>query len=206
MKELVLAPNGITIAYVKTASPRAFRSPPEGGDSIRGEYVRHGSKAYYQKFGADYRNPHEAIVVESLIDAAGRWPLDLSSVLDLAAGSGEVTLALRQLGAKRVEAIDPYTADAYAARTGDDAERFTFAEIAAGALSGRRYSLIVCSFAMHLCEPSRLPALAQQLAAVGESLLILTPHKRPEIRLAWGWKIVGENIIKRVRSRYYRLE
>ena len=58
----------------------------------------------------------------------------------------------------------------------------TFADIAADALSGREYSLIVCSFALHLCEPSRLPALAFELARAADAMLILTPHKKPEIR------------------------
>jgi hypothetical protein len=131
------------------------------------------------------------------------WPLNLNHVLDLAAGSGEVTLALRTLGAARIDGIDPYTAAAYARRTGAQVENLTFADIAAGALALRRYSLIVCSFAMHLCERSRLPALTYQLALLSDSMLILTPHKRPEIRREWGWELAGETIVERVRARFY---
>jgi hypothetical protein len=125
-------------------------------------------------------------------------------VLDLAAGSGEVTLALRELGATRVDGVDPYTADAYLARTGNSVERLTFEDVAAGALAGRHYSLVVCSFALHLCEPSRLPAVCQQLSLVGDALLILTPHKRPVIKSEWGWTLVGELVVERVRARMYR--
>ncbi|HZN66943.1 MAG TPA: class I SAM-dependent methyltransferase [Tepidisphaeraceae bacterium] len=132
------------------------------------------------------------------------WPLDLSRVLDLAAGSGEATLALRSLGAKHVEAADPYTAEAYADRTGAVAERISFEDVAAGALSGRRYTLIVCSFALHLCAPSRLPVVAQQLALVADALLVLTPHKRPVLREQWGWLLEGELVVERVRARWYR--
>jgi hypothetical protein len=135
---------------------------------------------------------------------AGDWILDLSHVLDLAAGSGEVTLALRGLGVGRVEGIDPFTFEAYQARTGQTAGRETFGQIAEGALAGRRYSLIVCSFALHLIEPSRLPKLAQQLADISDRLLILTPHKRPQIRSAWGWEIEREIVVQRVRARLYR--
>ena len=172
--------------------------------SIRREYERHGATPYYARFGATYRNPHEPIVVRSLKTAAERFDLDLTHVLDLAAGSGEVTLALRALGAAQIHGIDPYTADAYQLRTGAAAERLSFADIAAGALAGRRYSLIVCSFALHLCEPSRLPALAYQLGRVSDGLLILTPHKKPEIRPEWGWELAGESLAERVRSRWYR--
>ena len=63
--------------------------------SLRGQYERHGAKAYYEQFGQDYRNPHESIIIQSLAAACKAWPLDLTHVLDLAAGSGEATLALR---------------------------------------------------------------------------------------------------------------
>ncbi|HWE01897.1 MAG TPA: class I SAM-dependent methyltransferase [Tepidisphaeraceae bacterium] len=172
--------------------------------SIRGEYERHGAEGYYDEFGAVYRNPHEAIVIECLRFAVAQWPVDLSNVLDLACGSGEATLALRELGAGRIDGVDPYTTDAYFARTAVVAERIAFAEISAGAVRDRRYSLMVCSFALHLCEPSRLPGLMYALGQIGDDLLVITPHKRPEIRKSWGWEKVGESLIERVRVRHYR--
>jgi SAM-dependent methyltransferase len=176
----------------------------EPADSIRGEYEKHGPAEFYRRFGPDYRNPHERSVQRSIRLAVGRWRPDLSRVLDLAAGSGEATLVLRELGAGHLDGIDPYTAEAYERRTGRAAERFSFEDVAAGALSGREYSLVVCSFALHLCEPSRLPAVAYQLSLVAPALLILTPHKRPHLRPEWGWNLVGEQVIERVRSRFYR--
>ena len=174
--------------------------------AIRHEYEKHGAAAFYGRFGAAYRNPHEPQVVRSIRHAVQTLRPDLSSVLDLAAGSGEATLALRELGVapQNIDGVDPFTADAYLARTGRVAERFTFEDVAAGALAGRDYSLIVCSFALHLCEPSRLPAVALQLSLVGRSLLVLTPHKRPHLRPQWGWDLVGEHVLERVRSRYYQ--
>jgi hypothetical protein len=172
--------------------------------SIRGEYEKRGVAGFYTESGADYRNPHEPQVRRCIASALETWRPDLSRVLDLAAGSGEATLALRELGATRIDGIDPYTADAYQARTGSPAERFTFEQVAGGALTGRRYTLIVCSFALHLCEPSRLPGVAQQLSLAGDALLIITPHKRPVIRAQWGWHLTGEQVIERVRSRMYR--
>jgi hypothetical protein len=173
-------------------------------DSIRGEYGRRGVRAFYEESGAGYRNPHEPQVRACIRSAVTTWRPDLSHVLDLAAGSGEATLELRDLGAARVDGVDPFTADAYAGRTGSPAERLTFEQIAAGTLAGRRYSLIVCSFALHLCEPSRLPVLAQQLTLASDSLLVLTPHKRPVIRTEWGWELAGERVVERVRARIYR--
>jgi hypothetical protein len=129
-------------------------------------------------------------------------------VLDLAAGSGEVTRAVRACrpGAK-IEAIDPHTADAYTHATGLPCERLDFASLAAGALEGRRYTLIVCSFAMHLCPPSHLPALCVALARTSPRLAIVTPHKRPVIRPGWGWSTPRESVHDRVRIRiYHRLD
>ena len=171
--------------------------------AIRHEYEAHGVAGFYQSAGSEYRNPHEPQVRHSILSAVRDWKMDLSNVLDLAAGSGEATLALREAGAARVEGIDPYTFEAYRRRTGQIAGRETFEQIAQGALAGRDYSLIVCSFALHLIDPSRLPRVALQLALIADQLLVLTPHKRPEVRADWGWTIANERVLRRVRSRGY---
>lgn len=178
-------------------------SPPPAR-AIRNEYESRGVAGFYREFGDDYRNPHEPQIQRLLDVVVKQWRLDLSHVLDLAAGSGEVTLALRRLGAGLIDAIDPFTFRAYQARTGQTAGRETFEQIADGILESRHYSLIICSFAMHLVERSRLPRLAQQLARIGDRLLIVTPHKRPEIRPDWAWIIEQEIVVQRVRARLYR--
>ena len=183
------------------AARHPMQSKPE---SIRAEYERHGARRFYERSGRRYRNPHEPAIERVVRAAVAKWSPDLNCVLDLACGSGEVTLVLRSLGAHTIAGIDPYTAAAYRDRTGAEAERMSFEDIAAGAIAGRRYSLIVCSFALHLVEPSRLPTLAHQLSRVADSLLILTPHKRPVLKPEWGWQVVGEIVIERVRARYYR--
>lgn len=172
--------------------------------SIRHEYEAHGVAGYYAQFGAEYRNPHEQAVRHALHTAVAAWGLDLTRVLDLACGSGEATLALREVGAAHIDGVDPYTAAAYAERTGRPAETLTFEAISAGALDGRQYSLIVCSYALHLLEPSRLPQLAYQLSRVAPALLVLTPHKRPNLRPAWGFALAAELRVGRVRARHYR--
>jgi hypothetical protein len=172
-------------------------------EAIRNHYAKHGVKHYYQTQGADYRNPHESIIRHLLQQVVPRWDLDLSHVLDLAAGRGEVTLALQEIGVEQIDAIDPYTHTAYTTRIGRPCEQLTFEDIAQGALKARRYSLIVCSFAMHLVAVSWLPALCVQLRQITPQLLILTPHKRPEIKPAWGWHLHEEVLHERVRARLY---
>ncbi|MBK9942558.1 MAG: class I SAM-dependent methyltransferase [Kouleothrix sp.] len=181
---------------------RRVRAHP-GARGIRADYQQFGAQGYYQQFGAAYRNPHEPIVYDLLAQAVAHWRLPLGRVLDLACGSGEATLALRPLGAGTIDAADPYTGAAYAARTGQAAEPLSFEQIAAGALAGRRYDTIVCSFALHLAPLSRLPALAIQLGLLADYLLIITPHKRPAIRAEWGWAPLGELLSARVRARCY---
>lgn len=53
------------------------------------EYIT--PSAYYMAEGDVYRNPHETFIDKALRSVLGRWDLDLSNTLDLAAGSGEVT-------------------------------------------------------------------------------------------------------------------
>ena len=192
-----------TIAVQFALSYHSMENDHNRGDSIRAAYEQHGVDGFYRVEGDNYRNPHEPTIRRALAQVATAWSLDLAHVLDLACGSGEATLALRALGANQIDGIDPYTGGAYQARTGEVAKPYTFAEIAAGVLAGRSYSLIVCSFALHLAEQSRLPLLCYRLAEVAPSLLILTPHKRPMLDEAWGWKLREETVIERVRVRLY---
>jgi SAM-dependent methyltransferase len=186
--------------------PRSNNQQPSSREdsAIRAAYEQYGVEGFYQRFGDSYRNPHERVIRATLHAAVARWDLPLDRVLDLACGSGEITLALRELGCAAIDGIDPYTHQAYAERTGRAAERITFEQIAAGALAGRSYDTIVCSFALHLVALSRLPALATQLSLIGTALLVLTPHKRPQLRPEWGWLCADELLIERVRARYYR--
>jgi SAM-dependent methyltransferase len=180
----------------------ADRGAARGEDAIRAAYEREGPDAFYRLHGADYRNPHEHIVRGVLAHAVEAWQCNLSAVLDLACGSGEATLALREHGALVVGA-DPFTGAAYLARTGSAALPLSFEQIARGDLAGQTYSLIVCSFALHLLERSRLPALCLALSQLSPALLVVTPHKRPAIEAAWGWTLREEILQDRVRARLY---
>ena len=99
---------------------------PDPPRSIREEYVELGTGGFYAEQGQTYRNPHEGAIRSTLARCHARWSLDLSHVLDLACGSGEVTLALRDLGAKKIDGVDPFTAKAYQDRTGNKALPHSF--------------------------------------------------------------------------------
>lgn len=173
---------------------------------VRKQYEELGVAGYYQAHGADYANPHEPLVGAAIDQCLSRHPLDLGNVLDLACGTGEATVPLLARGAQ-VAGIDPYTAAAYARRTGRPAEELAFEQIAAGSLRGREYSAIVCSFALHLVEESRLPGLCWELSRLSPHLLLIAPHKKPAIDVAWGWRLLEERRLiaefdNRLRARW----
>ncbi|MBC6421866.1 MAG: hypothetical protein GDA38_10160 [Hormoscilla sp. SP12CHS1] len=185
----------------KQRSGKVGESPDN--QSIRKKYERYSVTGFYQQFGDDYRNPHEPAINRMIQLAVQKWPLDLQKVLDLACGSGEVTLALHNFGYDNIDAIDPYTYNAYSQRTGKGAETYSFEDIGNGILWGRYYSLIICSFALHLLSESRLPIVAYNLSAIADSLVIITPHKRPHLQPEWGWNYRDELVLDSVRSRFY---
>jgi 2-polyprenyl-3-methyl-5-hydroxy-6-metoxy-1,4-benzoquinol methylase len=168
--------------------------------AIRREYEEYSVQGFYEKFGDEYRNPHESIIKRVIEECVNQWQLDINQVLDLACGSGEVTLALQSLGTTNIDGIDPYTYNAYYQRTGKPAEIYTFEDIATGVLTGRFYSLILCSFALHLVAESRLPLLLYQLSLITDTLVIITPNKRPQLKSEWGWIFGDEIMIERVRA------
>lgn len=173
--------------------------------AIRHAYEKYGVNGYYSQYGADYRNPHEArlnTVVRELVEKWNLKPTD--RVLDLACGSGEITLMLRQLGFKTVNGVDPYTSEAYEKRTGAPIHaKWTFEQIADGCLEGETYDVIICSFAAHLIAPSYMPLVMIQLRFVAKKLIILSPHKRPQILPDWGWTLAEEFVRERIHAKLY---
>lgn len=170
--------------------------------SIRENYQTLGVQSYYSKLGSTYRNPHEAAVKAALNASIVKWHPSLFSVLDLACGSGEITANLPR--AANVIGIDPYTSDAYYFRTGNTALKYTFDEIANGRIIAHNYTLTVCSYAMHLVEPSKLHNLLVALAQITDNMLILSPNKKPIITPGHGFDLIGELYLERVRARYFK--
>ena len=188
---------------------------------MRNAYAAHeaGATGYYAEEGARYVNPHDGGVREMLARATREWPelwgmgksddeIDDDEfgdrILDLSCGSGEVTAALVAAGVppQRIDACDPYTHEAFSNRLGMQCERWSFEDVANGEIADRRWRTVVCSFAMHLCPKDYLPTLCMMLACSAKHLVILTPHKRPEIDAAWGGFMLHR---REVRDRYWRI-
>ncbi|EJT97863.1 hypothetical protein DACRYDRAFT_71540, partial [Dacryopinax primogenitus] len=112
-------------------------------------------------------------------------------------------------------ASDPYTAPAYTARTSRYCAPFSFADVAEGSMpsftahdlnsamskeprshhgevsgvsaSPQTVDMVVSSFALHLCTPSELFSLLYELSLKSKWLVVIAPHKKPEIKPGWGW-------------------
>lgn len=141
-------------------------------------------------------------------------------LLDLAAGSGEATLAAKAWFSRRrpeilpklqISACDPFTHELYTTRTGLPCGKQSFRDIQVNGLAveeGRRnnqYDVIVCSFALHLCPASEVFGLLYTLSCSAKWLVVLAPHKRPEVGTEMGWERKGQEVlIERTRGRLYR--
>ncbi|KNX50060.2 hypothetical protein CNBG_9283 [Cryptococcus deuterogattii R265] len=104
-----------------------------------------------------------------------------------------------------VVATDPYTSPAYTERTSRPCHSLSFMDLAQGLLppisvetssrSGEAnnnskpvWDIIICSFALHLVtNPSELFALLFELSGKARWLIVVAPHKKPEIKETWGW-------------------
>lgn len=173
---------------------------------IRPLYDEYGPDVYYRDHAGHYANPHFPQVKALLERNAGR--LDLTHVLDFAAGGGEVTQVVRSMGAQEVTGCDPYTYALYEQQTGLRCLRHSFKDVLRGALAESSFSLIVSSFALHLCSPKELYPLAWQLLQCAPLLVVITPHKRPDLGAYAGIGMLWEDEVltereKRVRIRAY---
>jgi hypothetical protein len=161
--------------------------------AIRNAYAEHGVEAYYREHGDSYENPHIEQIRTLITRFAARFSFEeaakthehCADVFDLACGGGEVTLAFKSLGIANILASDPYTQALYERRTQNPCLGLSFEDIVRGKLSEaigeQHFSAVVSSFAMHLCPEKMLYTLASQLFLHTENLIVITPHKRPEL-------------------------
>lgn len=173
-------------------------------DDIRSKYKEYGVKNFYQWHSDQYKNPHEPIIRKSLDYINKKWNVDFSKTLDMACGKGEVTKKLVELGYNNIDATDAYTCKFYTSETGKKCNPISFEDIISGELDDKHYTTIVCSFALHLLDLSKLPTLLYKLTQICDKLLIISPHKRPQIKEEWGWELENEVIIDRVSSKLYK--
>ncbi|MFP6576736.1 MAG: class I SAM-dependent methyltransferase [Pirellulaceae bacterium] len=190
-------------------SNRKQTGPPEPsndpGDSraIRNWYQDLGIDEYYRRHGKQYQNPHLPWI-QALIERH-HARLDLSDCLDFCCGRGEVSKILLQLGYRQISGCDPYTQSLYEQQLGLDCLAWSFEDLLQGKLTGN-YSCIISSFALHLCPRDQLAPLVWQLFNCTSQLVIVTPHKRPELEQIEGIELSFTDHVLTQRGKRIRLK
>ena len=172
--------------------------------SIRPLYDQYGAEGYYQSQGDSYENPHLPLI-ERLLERNGRRLNMEGKILDFAAGGGEVTRTLVRMGVREVEGSDPFTWTLYEKKTGLPCHRYSFMDVVKNGLEGS-YSTIISSFAMHLCPQKDLFSLTWNLFQATPLLVIITPHKRPELELIPGVELCWQDITEDERGKKVRIK
>jgi len=182
--------------------------------SIRHQYEDLGVDRFYTSHGGDYVNPHEDQLRIGLKRSLTTWLVNKSiptlpeTVMDLACGSGEVTRVLQGhpllSQACTIFGVDPYTSASYQAKTSCTCFEYTFEQLATEQPEHLKAALIICSYALHLVDTSYLHGLLQYFAsAIGaQHLIVVTPHKNPQINESMGWELVQELRHPECRQRY----
>jgi len=167
-------------------------------EAIRNKYSKLGVDEYYRIHGNDYVNPHLERLISSLTSIKELWDLDTSNSLDLCAGSGEITSILNCN-----EGCDPYTYQSYMKNTGKPCMRLSFDDIMHGKLT-KQYNIIICSYALHLVDKSKLPQIIYQLSCVCDYFLLISPNKKPVINESWGMSLNNSEYLNGVRIKLYK--
>lgn len=154
-------------------------------------YKNVGVERYYQQNGANYVNPHKYDIerlIKKKLHPKNKFIGQEHRILDLACGSGEITLVLKQLGYNNITGIDPYTHLKYEEMTGLKCRQLNFVDIVNGELDEERYHIVIISYALHLVKESMLHSFCQKLAQMSKQLIIISPHKFPVMKEHFGWK------------------
>lgn len=176
--------------------------PFESVDAIRTEYEKSGVADFYKKKGDSYKNPHFNDIEESIKIINDKNIVDFTNVLDLASGSGEVSKILSELGYENVESTDPYMSEICERNTGKKCMDYSFQDIQLGKLRNKKYSTIVCSYALHLADKSILHDLLWELSLISENFIIISPNRNPVISDD-SWELVDKFVNGKNKIRIY---
>jgi SAM-dependent methyltransferase len=149
-----------------------------------------GVDTYYSSC-SHYSNPHSskfAAIIEKVIS----WlPFNLKEssttkpVLDLACGSGQITKLLILNGIENVLGLDPHLGEQYRSEVGKPVFNNSFEDICHFRVVLPKCSLIICSYALHLCAD--LLNLLTTLKLSCDYLCVISPHGLPHIPPDSGW-------------------
>lgn len=144
-------------------------------------------------------NPHERIITE-LINESNEIVDYGNSVLDLCCGNGIATKVLEQK-VKHIVGNDPYMYKQYTEQTNRICYNYDFKQLAQ-ACPINNVDTVICSFARHLCDESLLPNVLYNLSLIANTLVVITPNKKPTINMFW--ELQNEIVKERIRLRIYK--
>lgn len=196
--EIVIDGNNVTFSKFDSGKTRPF----ESFNAIRTEYEKYGVENYYKYKGHEYINPHLSDIKLVMDRLEKNGIVDFSNVLDLAAGTGEITNILYKYGYDNIEGADLYMCNEYEKNTNKSCNKLSFSDIQKGALGGKMYSTIVCSYAMHLADKSILYQLLWQLSLVSKQLVIISPTSKPIVSED-SWELVDSYKIGKANLRVF---
>ena len=169
-----------------------------------------------------YENPHFPYSKSLLQQNQHR--IDYARVLDFSCGGGEVTLILSELTLSdngvshqkkdnRFLGCDPFTFKLYEKNTGYRCLPISFEDVLKGKMTPSvqiPFSAIICSFGMHLCPEKMLYSLVHQLFMYSKNIVIITPHKRPQLEKLSGVELAFDDFVltergKKVFLKSYKL-
>lgn len=168
-------------------------------EAIRNQYAQVGVENYYQNNADTYTNPHEDIITE-LINESTEIVDYGNSALDLCCGNGLATKVLEQ-HVKHIVGNDPYMHRQYTEQTNRYCYDYDFKQLAQSCPIDK-VDTIICSFALHLCDESLLPNILYNLSLITNTLVVVTPNKKPTINIFW--ELQNEIVKERVRLRIYK--
>lgn len=168
-------------------------------EAIRNQYAQFGVENYYQNNANTYKNPHEEVITE-LINKSTKFIDYGESVLDLCCGNGLATRVLGQK-VKHIVGNDPYMYQQYTEQTNRFCYNYDFKQLSQ-ACPIEKVDTIICSFALHLCDESLLPNVLYNLSVIANTLIVITPNKKPTINMFW--ELQNEIVKDRVRLRVYK--
>lgn len=168
-------------------------------EAIRNQYAQVGVATYYKTNANTYINPHEAVITK-LINESTKFINYGDSVLDLCCGNGLATKVLEQK-VQHIVGNDPYMHKQYTEQTNRYCYDYDFKQLAQ-ACPINNVDTVICSFALHLCDESLLPNVLYNLSLIANTLVVITPNKKPTINMFW--ELQNEIVKERVRLRIYK--
>ena len=171
--------------------------------SIRSKYETYGVEQYYSNCHSEYNNPHLEQIKTLLYNNHHNFPCE--KILDLCCGHGEVTTILDSLGYKNIFGCDPFTYQDYTDKTSRNCYPYNFIDIIQGKIE-EKFSSVICSFGMHLCHEKQMYSLIWALSCCTKYIIIITPHKRPQLEDICGLKLVHEDFCLTERQKKVRLK